>query len=237
MVGDTPNTVVWRYIGDHRNRKHHQSSLVGIYYTKWLLILALVVVRSPTQRQITVCCKPKHHRNWLPLTRKPPIGESHTLQMHEPYWFVPPINNPKSATGICYLHIYCNAHWTNRSITVSNLKFGSLRTVSEWSMFQRMDTSTHQHLCTVLAYTIFHAPGCLTVAQAYGHTARAAYCLIRLPMLIFYVQESRVRRVTRYCTASHHRAKTYPPLPNFQNQHFQMRMGLNRNMGFMLHYR
>ena len=34
-------------VSDHRKRKHHQSSLVGIYFTQQLVILALAVVRSP----------------------------------------------------------------------------------------------------------------------------------------------------------------------------------------------
>ena len=76
-------TLLWW--SDHHKRKHHQSSLVGIYYTQWLVILALAVARSLKHRQITVYCHPKHHRNWPPLTRKLPIGESHTLHMHVHY--------------------------------------------------------------------------------------------------------------------------------------------------------
>ena len=66
-------------------------------------MFALAAVRSPKWRQITVYCKPKHHKNWPTLTRKPPIGKSHTLQTHAPYrtplWLDNPYNWTSSQIG------------------------------------------------------------------------------------------------------------------------------------------
>ena len=67
LTKNAHSALLWWF---HQSKCKHQSWLVEIYHTKWLVIRALEEVRSAKKRRIIVLGKSKYRRNYPLLTWK-----------------------------------------------------------------------------------------------------------------------------------------------------------------------
>ena len=107
------------------------------------MILELARGKQSKYRRITVLCETKLCRNQHPLTRKPPIGELHTLQINAPFFsslrIWKRLERPRTDQPDCVVQVVLNSVSSveNRRYRIWHLHISSLE-FSRFLAFSRL---------------------------------------------------------------------------------------------------